>query len=249
MFANKMLGHLSELLLLKTRLLAALGILVGLAQPLSHGYRCENGRSKAARLSCAQGAPAGSPSRSGLGSTRRHTKTSWSTWWIFWRWTPRNRWAWRGSLALGMSRTAPGASGSEGHDFRQGCWRVDKTKIPGHCHSSKPQLWKRLVITLSYSANWEFRGILWLSTVPQEDRDGEIMGGNETGGFLISQGLPKKQKETQSEVNWFFIFFKFKPECNTLLQYPRLRVGKPYIKCWECTQFSFFFFHTVLHTC
>lgn len=46
------------------------------------------------------------------------------------------------------------------------------------------------------------------------------MGGNETGGFLISQGLPKMQKGTQSEVNWFFIFFKFKPERNTLLQYP-----------------------------
>lgn len=205
MFADKMLGHLSELLPLKTRLRAALGILVGLAQPLSHGCRCENGRSKAVRPSCAQGAPAGSPSHSGLGSTRRHTKTSWSTWWIFWRWIPRNRWVWHGSLALGMSRTAPGASGLEGCGFRQGHLRVDKTKIPGHCHSSEPQLWKRLVITLSHSANWEFKGILWLSAVPQEDRDGEIMGGNETGGFLISGTSQKAERNTK----WSELVFHF----------------------------------------
>ena len=97
--------------------------------------------------------------------------------------------------------TAPGADDSRGDDFSQRRLRVDSTKALGHHRRLCPplpssrasQLWKRMVIAPSHRwAKWELKGILWLSAILQEDRDGEIMGKNERQKWTY---LPLTSKE------------------------------------------------------
>ena len=148
--------------------------------------RCGNGRSRAARPSCARGGLAGSLFHCGLGSTIRHTKTSWSTWWTFWRWTPRNRWEkWHGSLALGVGGALPLMQMSHREIIlTKGIpeWTGPRPFViiegsAHHCHPAEPhsfgrdwsQLWKRLVIAPSHRrVDWELRAILCLSATPQK---------------------------------------------------------------------------------
>lgn len=177
MFADKW-RYPSQLPLLKARLGAALGIQVGLAQLLFHGCRYENGRSKAARPSCAQGALAGSQSRSGLGSTRRHTKTLWLTWWTFWRWTPRNRWEWHGSLALGVGGvlrlvqvTCREMISAKGIPEWTGLktWSSQKVLLTIAILESLTALKEISHSPISKVGKLRVQGILWLSSVLQED--------------------------------------------------------------------------------
>lgn len=54
-------------------------------------FRCVSGGRRAVRHTCVRVDPAGSLCLSEWENIRKHTRTSWSIWWTFWRWIQRGR--------------------------------------------------------------------------------------------------------------------------------------------------------------